>query len=336
MKIAISGLNNTDNPAPGIGVAKSLTNKHTLIGLSYDPNEPGIYQGLFEKVYLMPYPSLGYEEFKNRIMQIKDKSNIDVIIPNLDAELPLYIKYQDEINALGIKTYLPSLECFEMRDKSKLPTLSKELGIKHPKTKEIGSLDDLIAATREFGFPIMVKGNYYKAYKAYSLDEAIEYYYKISNEWGFPLLAQEVVSGEEINFVGLGNGKELIGGVAVKKLTTTELGKVWSAVSIDNPKLLNICQNFVKKSGWRGAFEFEAMANGSDIYLIEINPRFPAWLYFATQLGVNLPKMMIDLINQKELKANFDYEKEKMYVRYVDEAVVDFSQFTKLLRSKEL
>ena len=92
MKIAISGLNNTDNPAPGIGVAKSLKD-YNLIGLSFDANEPGIYEGLFEKIYLMPYPTLGYEEFKNRISYIKEKSNIEIVIPNLDAELPLYIKY---------------------------------------------------------------------------------------------------------------------------------------------------------------------------------------------------------------------------------------------------
>ena len=43
MKIAVSGLNNTDNPAPGIPVAKSLQGKHKIIGLSYDANEPGNY-----------------------------------------------------------------------------------------------------------------------------------------------------------------------------------------------------------------------------------------------------------------------------------------------------
>ena len=94
MKIALSGLNNTDNPAPGIPVAKSLIDKHKLIGLSYDPNEPGIYQGMFEKVYLMPFPSIGWEDTKKRLEEIKEKSNIEAVIPNLDAELPLYIKYQ--------------------------------------------------------------------------------------------------------------------------------------------------------------------------------------------------------------------------------------------------
>jgi len=336
MRVAISALNNTDNPGPGVGVAKSLKDKHTLIGLSYDPNDPGIYQKMFEKVYLMPYPTLGYEEFKNRIVQIKEKSNIDFIIPTLDAELPLYIKYQDEIKELGVKTYLPSLECFENRDKSVLPKLCKELNISHPETLEIGSLDDLFMATKEFGFPLMVKGKYYKAYKAYSLEEAIEYYYKISNEWGFPLLAQQVVSGEEINFVGIGDGKELVAGVAIKKLTTTELGKVWSAISIENKKLLNVAKDFVKKSGWRGGFEIETMATNSEINLIEINPRFPAWVYFSTQLGINLPQIMLDLAEGKEVEHKLDYASEKMYMRFIDETMVDFTDFTKLLAAKEL
>jgi carbamoyl-phosphate synthase large subunit len=334
MRIALSGLNNTDNPAPGVPVAKSL-NGHTLIGLSYDPNEPGIYQGLFEKVYLMPFPSLGWEDTKTRLLEIKEKSNIEAVIPNLDAELPLYIKNQDKLHELGIKTFLPTLENFEMREKRHLPEFAKKLGVKHPKTIEIISLDDLIKAVKEIGFPVMIKGNYYKAYKAYNLDEAIEYFYKISNEWGFPLLAQEVVSGVEINYVGLSN-ERLLGGVGIKKLTTTELGKVWSALSIKNEKLFELAQKFVESTGWRGAFELEAIANGDDIYLIEINPRFPAWVYFATMLGINLPKMMVDIMEGKEVKEQFEYPVEKMYVRYVEETMADFKDFTKLLTQKEL
>ena len=334
MKIAISGLNNTDNPAPGIGVAKSL--KNDLIGLSYDVNEPGVYQGLFEKIYMMPYPTLGYEELKNRLLYIKEKSNIEAVIPNLDAELPLYIKYQTELENLGIKTYLPSLECFEMRDKSKLAEFSKKLGVKHPTTLEIFSLDELINATKELGFPIMIKGNYYKAYKAHNLDEAIEFYYKISNEWGFPLLAQQVISGIEINYIGLGDGNELVGGVGIKKMATTEIGKVWSAVSINNPQLFEVSKKFVETIGWKGAFEFEAMSDGKDIYLIEINPRFPAWVHFATMLGINLPEMLVKLMNNEKVEKKYDYPSEKMYMRYVEETITDFSNVTKLMSTKEL
>jgi len=335
MNIAISGLNSSDNPAPGVGVAKSLK-EHNLIGLSYNPNEPGIYQGIFNKIYLMPYPTLGFKEFKKRVMEIKRDSDIDIIIPNLDAELPLYIKYQEEIKSLGIKSYLPTLASFEARDKSNLAELSKELGAKYPLTMEICSLEELIEVIQRLNFPLIIKGNYYRAYLVRSLEEAIEHYYNILNEWGLPILVQKVVRGSEINYMGVGDGEELVGGVGMKKLTTTALGKVWSGVSIKNSRLLGIAKEFVKRLKWRGAFEIEAISDGKDIYLIEINPRFPAWIYFGTMLNINLPKMMIDLIEGKEVKKQFEYETQKLYIRFVDETLSEFEKFKKLLRTKQL
>ena len=337
MKIAVSGLNNTDNPAPGIPIIKSLKNNHELIGLSYDPNEPGNYMGLTKKNYLMPYPSLGYEELKQRLLYIKEKENIEAIIPNLDAELPLYIKYQDEIEEMGIKLCLPSLENFELRNKNKLDSLSKELDISYPKTIEVTSIEELKDASEKLKFPMMVKGNYYKAYMAHNFESAVEYFYKISNEWGFPILVQEVVQGEEINLVGVADGKgELKGAVAIKKLTTTEIGKIWTGITIKNEKLISIAKDFTKKTKWRGPFELECIANMNNIYLIEINPRFPAWVYFATAVGVNLPKMVVSIINGEEFKSNLEYQPNKMYVRFVEETIADFTDFTTLLSKKEI
>ncbi len=339
MNIAISGLNNTDNPAPGIPVIKSLQDEHTLIGLSYDANEPGNFMGLCEKTYLMPYPSLGIQELKDRLIDIKEKSNIDAIIPNLDAELPLYIKYQEELeNELDISLCLPSLENFELRNKNKLDTLSKTLNINHPKTFEISSIDELMECSKDLGFPLMVKGNYYKAYMSYNLDSAIDNFYKISNEWGFPVLVQEVVSGEELNLIGVADGKgELKGAVAIKKLTTTDIGKIWTGVTIQNDKLMNIAKDFVSNTKWKGPFELECImsANG-DIYLIEINPRFPAWVYFATEIGINLPKIVVDIMQGIDTPAQLEYPQNKLYVRYTGELVTDFTDLIKLLSTKEL
>ena len=337
MKIALSGLNNTDNPAPGIPLAKSLKDDYELIGLSYDPNEPGDYMGLTSKNYLMPYPSLGFEELKNRLLHIKEQSGLDAIIPNLDAELPLYIKYQEEIEAMGIKLCLPSEENFELRNKNKLDTLSEKLQITYPKTFEIGSVEELKSVSEELEFPLMVKGNYYKAYMSHNLESAIENFYKISNEWGFPVLVQEVVEGEEVNLVGVADGKgELKGAVSIKKLTTTDIGKIWTGITIHNEKLLHIAKEFAKQTGWKGPFELECMVNMNSIYLIEINPRFPAWVYFATAIGINLPKMVIEIMEGKEVEPQLDYPQNKMYVRYVDELITDFSNFITLLSTKEL
>jgi carbamoyl-phosphate synthase large subunit len=337
MKIAISGLNNTDNPAPGIPVIKSLKQRHSLIGLAYDPNEPGCFMDVVPKTYLMPYPTLGLDVFMERLAFLKEKENIDAIIPNLDAELPLYIKYQHEINAMGIKLCLPSEENFELRSKSKLDVLSQQLNISYPQTHEISSIAELEKICHTSEFPLMIKGNYYKAYKAYNLQSAIEYFYTISNEWGFPVLVQEVVIGEEINLVGVADGKgELKGAVAIKKLTTTDIGKIWTGITLHNAKLMEIAKDFVKLTKWKGPFELECMINMHDITMIEINPRFPAWVFFATSLGVNLPQMLTEIMLDKDVPPQLDYPSNKMYVRYVEELMTDFSDFSTLLGKKEL
>ncbi|MDF1874498.1 ATP-grasp domain-containing protein [Sulfurimonas sp. SAG-AH-194-I05] len=339
MKIAVSGLNNTDNPAPGVPVIKSLKEHNTLVGLAYDPNEPGIYMDIVDNVYLMPYPSLGFEELKTRLEEIQKKEGLDAIIPNLDAELPLYIKYQQEIEAMGIKLCLPSAKNFELRNKNNLDVLSKELNIEYPKTYEISSIKELedIVHTNKSQFPLMVKGNYYKAYMTHNLDSAIDSFYKISNEWGFPILIQEVVYGEELNLVGIADGKgELKGAVAIKKLTTTDIGKIWTGVTVQNEKLMKIAKDFVKKTLWKGPFELECIVNKDTIYMIEINPRFPAWVYFATQIGVNLPQMLVDILEEKDTPSQLEYPQNKMYVRYTGEFVTDFTDFMKLLSTKEL
>ena len=337
MIISISGLNNTDNPAPGIPIAKSLKNNHILIGLSYDSNEPGNYQNLFDKVYMMPYPSMGFSELKLRLEYIKNKENIDIIIPNLDAELPLYIKFKNEINAMGIQVLLPTQESFEARNKNKLDILSKNLQIQYPKAYEVSSIADIYTILELEHFPLMIKGNYYKSYKVFSIEEAINSFTEIANEWGFPVLVQRCVEGEEINLVGVAdNDSNLVGAVSIKKLTTTDIGKIWMGITIHNEQLLQMAKDFVSITSWNGPFELECMVNPTDMYMIEINPRFPAWVYFATDIGVNLPQMLVDIIANKSVKANFEYPANKMYVRFVDELVTDFDNYKQMFTQKEL
>ncbi|NPA54788.1 MAG: ATP-grasp domain-containing protein [Epsilonproteobacteria bacterium] len=333
MKIAISGLNATDNPAAGVGIAKSLQG-HELIGFSYDPNDPANYLDIFNKKYLMPYPTLGFEELQKRLDEIRP----ELVIPSLDSELPLYIKYQHQLAQMGIKTFLPTAESFDIRSKNQLSKFVKTLNIKHPTTYEISSIKDItdLLRAKKISFPFMVKGNYYKAFRANSLEEAIDYFYVISNEWGFPILLQEVISGDEVNLVGLAHHGDLMGFVGIKKLTTTALGKIWSGITINNKELAAIAHQFVQATRWNGAFELECIANSSGIYLIEINPRFPSWVFFATQVGVNLPQMLVDLVNNRSVEPKFDYPLGKMYVRFTDEVVVDFQQFITLTNTKQL
>jgi len=339
--IGISGINAVDNPGPGVGVARSLKKDKGLnakiVGLVYDAMEPGVYMDwLIDKSFMMPYPSGKFEMIIDRLLYIKKRSGLDFIIPNLDVELPVYIKYADELARNGIKTFLPSDANFRLRGKDKIPDVAANISIKVPKTEIVTSYDDLLSAIDKIGFPLMVKGAYYKAHKAYTTQEAISHYHEIVAEWGYPIIVQQVVSGEEMNVVGVGDGEGgSLGNVGVKKLWVTSQGKIWTGVSVKNEKMMAATEAFIKKYKWKGPFEMECIVNGDDVYLIEINPRFLAWSFFAAELGINLPANMVRRAFNMKADETSIFEAGKLFIRYTYELVTNMDAFQNIVTAGE-
>ncbi|MDQ7055326.1 MAG: carboxylate--amine ligase [Persephonella sp.] len=343
IKIAVSGINAVDNPGPGIGVAKSLLEAEDfsaeIVGLAYDAMEPGIYMDwIVKKSFIMPYPSGGHDAFINRLLYIKENYGMDFFMPVLDAELPVVIKYSHELEKNGIKTFLPTYEQFKLRSKDRLEEIANNIGIEIPKSEVVTSYEELIKAIEKIGLPVMVKGAFYKAYRAFTTQEAVSYYNKIVAQWGYPIIVQQVVSGEEMNVVAAGDGEgSSLGMVGIKKVWITELGKIWTGITIKNEKMLSASQKFIEKYSWKGAFELECIVDTKEsrVYLIEINPRFPAWSYFSTGVGVNIAANIIRKSFGMPVKNYTDYPAGKLYVRFTDDLVTDMERFQKIITRGE-
>lgn len=339
--VGVSGINAVDNPGPGLGVARALKEDPeldvTIVGLAYDAMEPGIYlDWLIDRAYIMPYPSSGREAFLGRLQYIKDTHGLDFLIPTLDAELPLYTSYAADIEKMGIKTFVPTVEQFRLRGKDRLAVVAQRIGIEHPRTEVISSYDELNRAIDTLGLPIMVKGTFYKAYRAYTSQEAVAHYNKIVAEWGYPVIVQQVVSGDEMNVIGVGDGTgQHLGMVGIKKMWITSLGKIWTGVTVKNEAMLTATANFIREYNWRGAFEMECIVSGDTVHLIEVNPRFPAWSYFATGVGVNLPANMVRRALDLPYDNVFDYEAGKLYIRYTYETITDMQPFQNMATKGE-
>lgn len=341
--IGVSGINAVDNPGPGIGVARSLRAAEDLdvriIGLSYDAMEPGIYMDwVVDDAFLLPYPSSGHDTYRERLLYVQEKTGMDFIIPTLDTEMPFYMKYHRELEAQGIGTFVPTPEQYRLRGKDRLGELAKALDLDLPRTEVVSSVDDLERAVDDIGTPVMVKGAFYKAHKAYTSKEAITHYHKLVAEWGYPIIVQEMVKGDELNVVAVGDGEGgSLGRVAVKKMWITELGKIWTGVTIQHPAMLRATDRFMEQYRWRGPMELECMVDGDTVYLVEINPRFPAWTYLSAGVGVNLPARMVRrALGLPEADGNsMDYDAGKLFVRYTYELVTDMDRFQQMITTGE-
>lgn len=341
--IAVTGLNNTDNPGPGVPVIRSLREAESfdvrIIGLAYENLEPGIYmEGIADKVYRIPYPSGGTDVLTKRILEISEKEDIHLVIPNFDAELFSFIKSEDLLAEHGIKTYLPTLKQFEERHKARLEEFGKKYGIKVPKGRNISNFSDIKKIAAAFEYPVLVKGKYYDAYLAYNEAQVIEHFNKISAKWGLPVIVQEFIRGTEVNVVALGDGKgTTIGAVPMRKQYITDKGKAWGGISLSDEKMLKITHDLIRNTQWRGGMELEMIkTHDEQYYLIEINPRIPAWVYLATAAGQNLPEALVNLAFGKEVIPFESFEHGKMFIRYSYDLVGDIAQFEQLSITGEL
>lgn len=301
--VAVTGLNATDNPAPGLPILRSLRHGRkwngTLIGLAYDTFDTGIYDAdVCDKVFLIPYPNAGEGNIMSRIAEIHKRVPIDLLIPTLDSEQVTYERLTPELNKLGIKTFLPTPAQLKMRSKALLADFCHKHGIDVPKTRVINDPKQIPAIIKELSLPIVVKGVFYEAYVCHSEEEALIHFHKLRVKWGLPIILQEMLPGEEYDVACLGDGHGgLVGAVAMRKLRVTDKGKAWAGVTILDPELLTLSKKIIAKIGWRGPCELEFLKDTRTgrYALIEINPRFPSWIYLSAGAGVNLPQCLARL-----------------------------------------
>jgi len=344
INVAVSGLNAIDSPGPGIPVIRAIRESKDfdarIIGLSYEALEPGLYMhDLVDKSYQIPFPSAGISSLMKRLEYIHSIEKIDVLIPNFDAELFNFIKLQNQLlDEMGIHTFLPTVEQFEERHKANLYDFGKRHNIKVPYSRMIFSTGEIPGLLREFTYPMVVKGKYYDASVAYNPEQVATYFNRLSAKWGLPIIIQQYVTGQEVNVTAIGDGKgNTVGAVPMRKQYITDKGKAWAGISLDDKKLIHIAEHLIKSTKWRGGTELEFIKTADDeYYLLEINPRFPAWVYLAVGCGQNHPEALVKLAIGEKVKPYKKYDKGKMFIRYSYDLIVDLKEFEKISTLGEL
>ena len=343
ISVALTGLNNTDNPGPGVpvirGIRESAEFDARIIGLAYENLEPAIYMhDVVDKTYQVPYPSEGTDVLIQHILKIHEKDPFDVLIPNFDAELYAFMRAEETLKKAGIHTFLPTLEQFEERHKSNLPDFGEKYDVKVPFSKPIFKQEEIEELKKDFEYPLMVKGKFYDAYLAYNAEQVRMHYNKISAKWGLPIIIQEFIKGTEVNVVALGDGKgNTVGAVPMRKQYITDKGKAWAGITLDDKKLLDLTDHIISSMKWRGGMELEIVKSfDNELYIIEINPRIPAWVYLAVGAGQNLPEALVKLALGMDVEPYTEYKVGKMFIRYSSDLITDLKEFEKLSTLGEL
>lgn len=339
LTVAVTGMNaRADNPGPGLAVARCLRESAAgtrIVGLGYEALDPGLYhRGYVDAGYLLPYPSHGEDALLARILELHQRERFDVLIACLDSEMLSFARIEAELNSAGIHTFLPGAQQLALRNKDRLPELGLLAGLSVPQTQAVYQSEFFYGCETEgWRYPLVVKGLFYDAKVAHNADEAVVAFQRIAAEWGLPVLVQSWVPGEEVNLAGVGDGKGgLAGAVMMKKRALTDKGKGWAGISIHDEELLQSAQRFCAATRWRGGFELEMLRDvKGSLHLIEINPRFPAWIYLSAGVGRNLPELQVKLAQGKRVSPFLPAPAGIWFIRYAEEAIVALADFENII-----
>lgn len=333
--VAVTGMNAMpDNPAPGVSVIDCLRqafgDKIRIVGLGYDAFDAGLYiDNYCDAVYLLPYPRIGLEALFFRFNEIQQVEHIDLLIPCLDAELFLLTRLTERLLSIGITTFLPNEEQLERISKSRLSELAKIVDFDYPEVKSLFTPSFFQSCTLEgWPYPMVVKGLFYDARIISTPEAGTTAFYEMSRDWGLPILVQRFIKGEEYNLTAIGNGAgDILGEVMIKKVAVTNKNKVCVGVTMHDEILLSVAKKIIKELQWRGPFELEVMRDLSGNYhLIEMNPRFPAWISLSQSIGRNLPARMLELVLGKEMEPFSPTSVGTYFVRYARDQTVTLQQ----------
>jgi len=341
--IALTGLCNVDNPASGMAFIKCIKRSDIfnakIIGLVYDNMEPGIYfKDLVDEVYLVPDPLKDKGSVYDRIKEIHIKEKIDVLFPHLDAEMKEYINNADRFAGIGIRSFMPTFEQFEERQKENLPEFGEEYGIRVPLSQTISNIEDFRDLKSGLDYPVVVKSKHYVTGVADNFDMAKALALRLEKSWGGPIIIQQYIKGDEFCIAALGDGHgNLMASVTLKKLFYNEKGKIWFAKAVKDKRLTDLAERIIRGTSWRGAMEIELILTPeNEIFVYEINPRIPAWIYYAAELGQNIPEELVKLALDMPVTPMTDYLTDKIYVRFTNDMVIESDDFRKLEKDRYL
>jgi diaminopimelate decarboxylase len=290
MKVYISCVHSGPNPVAGLGIARSLRQAFPqahLVGVDYATRSSGLHSSYFDDVQVQPpWDDLDLPAYGTYIRSVLDDGAY--WISSLDLE-NTWLR-----DTLGAHPYLiaPPQAALAATRKPHIAA-AKTLPLHMPPIITRAASDpDWHAFCREHGWNVFIKGPNYEAYRVHNWQEVLQARQELGDRWATgEIFAQAGIPGVEESIAFSAYDGRLLDAVYLQKRDITVEGKTWAArIDPVDGHLLAPLRETLARLKWTGGGELECIRDhAGKLWLIDLNPRFPAWIHGATLAGHNLP-----------------------------------------------
>lgn len=254
--------------------------------------------------------------------------NIENVMNVIKKEKPLGVMVQfggqtainlaSKLNERGVKILGTSLESINaVEDRKVFEKLLRDLKIPQPKGRGVKSAQEAIDATKELGYPVLVRPSYVIGGRGmqvvYNDDELLTYIneaFKFSSE--HPVLIDQYIEGQEVELDAISDGKDvLIPGICehieragVHSGDSMSIYPTRNITSKQEKTLVKYAKEIAKKTNIVGLMNIQFIIKDDVVYVIEVNPRASRTVPIMSKVtGIPMAKIAVNVILGKSLKS---------------------------------
>ena len=234
----------------------------------------------------------------------------------------------------GIATLLPTPEALEKRSKPTLfgGNLRRNWGgFLIPRSQVVTNEDDARKAALQFNNMAVAKGARYLCTPVRNATEAASAWRRLrAQDADSRVIFQEQLDGPSYAVSVVCNRQhEVVSSLTIRKEALCPRGSTWAAVSVSETSLEAAFARLLREIGWVGPAEGEFMLDRRSrrFHLIEVNPRFTAWISASAQIGPNQPQIAVQIALDRPFEAP-PPAPGKLFLRAADEVRITASKLS--------
>jgi carbamoyl-phosphate synthase large subunit len=261
-------------------------------------------------------PRIDDPDYIDRLLDICDRHQIDLLIPLIDTELHLLSLHEQRFRALGVTVLISSAAVNDIcHSKNKTGLFFQTIGVKTPKIYQLDEVKDRI-------FPLIIKPNKGSAsVGVYQIKNRTELNF-FANYVEDPII-QELIIGEEYTIDVLVNFQGKVVSIVPRSRLETRAGETSKGTTAKNPALIAAAKYVVESlPGAIGCVTVQCFLQpDGEIIFIEINPRFGGGYPLAYRAGADFPLWLFQLCAGKNPQVAIDEWEDGLSMLRYDDAI---------------
>lgn len=298
---------------------KELGDKGKVFATDSSELAPALYDA--DEYFIVP--RISEPGYLAHILNICKENNITGILSLIDPELSLLAKNRQKFIDIGTTPIVSDYEVVERSFNKYLFNQFLEKNGFNSMKCYIDINEFYIDLEKEvIDFPVFVKPYNGSASininKVNSKDELDLLFSKFDN-----LMIQEYMDGTEYGvdvYIDMISNEPV--SIFIKEKIKMRAGETDKSVSVKDDRLLEVVKDFVKIAKYKGIIDIDIFKVNNEYYISEVNPRFGGGYPHAYEVGVNIPKQIINNFNKVNNEAQIDNYSEGIYMMKFNDIII--------------